>query len=425
MSSFIINGGKPLSGELPVSGSKNAVLPIICATLLSKELCVLKNVPDIADVKNLSEILRGLGASVDDTIPGQLTIHAAQVHSFVPNPELVKKLRGSILLLGPLLARFSEGVMPYPGGDLIGKRPIDTHIFGLSALGATLIPEQDVNGHEMLHMRMDYKNDPTVVMSELSVTATENVIMAAVFAPGTTRIHLAAAEPHVQDLCLFLNAMGALISGVGTHDLVITGVRELHAVEHSIMPDNDVACSFLNLAAATRSELTITKICPEYLRAPLNKLVEMNVNFTVNTDSITILKPTKAYVAPHTKLEGMIYPGIGPDQLPSFAVLATQAEGTTLIHEHMYDGRLGYIHELSKMGAKAHIIDQHRAEITGPTKLRGMNVNSLDVRSGMVMVIAALVAEGQSVLHDIEHIDRGYEHLDISLKAIGADITRA
>jgi UDP-N-acetylglucosamine 1-carboxyvinyltransferase len=422
MASFMIHGGTPLAGELIVSGSKNAVLPIICATVLVKEPCVLRNIPEIADVGHLLQILKDMGAEVDDTVPHEITINTANIRTSTPNPELVKKFRGSILLLGPLLSRFGEALMPYPGGDLIGKRPINTHIAALGALGAL---ETDSEEH-MLHMQMVSKPQNTVVtMLELSVTATENAIMAAVCAQGTIEIHLAAAEPHVQDLCMFLNAMGAKISGIGTHDLTIQGVAELHGAEHTIVPDNDVACSFLNLAAATKSEILIRNISPQYLRAPLNTFNEMNVNFTVGSDSITILKPTKSYVAPSTKLEGMIYPGIGSDQLPPFAVLATQAEGTTLIHEHMYEGRLGYIHELAKMGARAHIIDQHRAEITGPCKLHGMNVSSLDVRSGMVMVIAALVAEGKSVLHDIEHIDRGYEHLDISLKAIGADIVRA
>jgi UDP-N-acetylglucosamine 1-carboxyvinyltransferase len=427
MASFLIHGGTPLSGELFVSGSKNAVLPIICATILAKESCVLRNVPDIADVGHLLQILKEMGVEVDDTVSHQIIINTANIRTSTPHTELVKKFRGSILLLGPLLARFGEAHMPYPGGDLIGKRPIDTHVAALKALGASEVSDDIPRDHEnqMLHMHMVRPQDAIVTMSELSVTATENAIMAAVCANGTVEIHLAAAEPHVQDLCIFLNAMGAQISGVGTHDLLIKGVSELHGAEHSIVPDNDVACSFLNLAAATRSELTIQKIRPEYLRAPLNKFREMNVNFTVGPDSITILKPTKAYIAPATKLEGMIYPGVGSDQIPPFAVLATQAEGTTLIHEHMYEGRLGYIHELAKMGAQAHIVDQHRAVITGPCKLRGMNVNSLDVRSGMVMVIAALVAEGKSVLHDIEHVDRGYEHLDVSLQNIGANITRA
>lgn len=424
MASFMISGGKPLSGELSVSGSKNAVLPIICATLLTKEPCVLKNVPDIADVKNLLEILRGMGAIINDSLPGEITIDNSKVNTSAPNPELVKKLRGSILLLGPLLARFGEATMPYPGGDLIGKRPIDTHIAALETLGGSVLSIEGDTDIEMLRMQMNAVANATVVMRELSVTATENIIMAAISATGTTHIHLAATEPHIQDLCVFLNKLGAKISGIGTHDLIIEHTSKLNGAEHSIVSDNDVACSFLNLAAATRSELTIKNIRPEYLRAPLNKLAEMAVQFKVGKDCITILKPIKPYIAPRTKLEGMIYPGLGSDQLPPFAVLATQAEGTTLIHEHMYEGRLGYIHELSKMGAKARIIDQHRAEITGPTKLRGMNVNSLDVRSGMVMVIAALVAEGKSVLHDIEHIDRGYEHLDISLQKIGAEIHR-
>ena len=425
MSSFKINGGKILSGTLAVAGSKNAVLPIICATVLTKEECVLNNVPDIADVHNLIKILKGLGSSVDESVPGKLIINNSNVSVFAPDVALVKKLRGSILLLGPLLSRFGEVLMPYPGGDLIGKRPIDVHIAALHDIGA----EESENkigedGSAMLYMKSTMPTDAEIVLRELSVTATENAIMFAVRAKGTIKIHLAAAEPHIQDLCAFLNKCGAKISGIGGHDLIIEGVETLHGAEHSIIFDGEAACSFLNLAAATKSEITVTGLRTEFLRAPLNKFREMHVNFEDLKNAIVIRKPNQAYTAPSVKLEGMIYPGMLSDYLPPFAVLATQAEGTTLIHEHMYEGRLGYVHELIKMGAQARIIDQHRAEITGPTKLHGMHVSSLDVRSGVVMIIAALVAEGQSILHDVEHVDRGYEHIDEKLRLLGVDIIR-
>lgn len=430
MSSFKIHGGKALSGNISVSGSKNAILPIICASILIPGVSTITNVPEISDVKNLIAILRGLGAKIDDSVSGTVVVDASSLHSYTPDPTLVKKLRGSILLLGPLLARFKMVEMPYPGGDLIGRRPIGVHLEALEALGAKVettttlkitvedeTPILRISAEEGLH-------GSEFTLQELSVTATENAIMAAVTARGQTQIHLAAAEPHVQDLCWFLADAGAKIKGIGTHDLVIDGVAVLHPTEHTVIPDSDVACSYLCLAAATKSNITVTGTRADFLRSPLNKLREMNVNFEIEKDSIIVRSPEKPYLAPSIKVEGMIYPGVGPDQVPPFAVLATQAVGTTLIHEHMYDGRLGYIHELAKMGANAHIIDQHRAEITGPTKLHGMNVNSLDVRSGMVMIIAALVAEGQSVLHDVEHIDRGYPKIVEMLTSLGADITR-
>jgi UDP-N-acetylglucosamine 1-carboxyvinyltransferase len=415
MAIFKINGGHTLSGDIRVGGSKNAVLPILCATLLTEGQCVLRNVPDILDVRNLIIILEHLGSKIiyeNRTI----TIDNSNVNSFRPDPELVKKLRGSILLLGPLLSRFREVEIPHPGGDLIGKRSIDTHLLVFEELGAKVDSEHSV------HIKAEKIVGSRIVLDEMSVTATENAIMAAVCAQGLTTIHLAATEPHVQDLCRFLISMGAKIEGVGSHTIAIEGVEKLRGAEHDIIFDNEVTTSFINLAAATRSELLIKSIQPQYLDAALLKFKQMNVNFKVEKDSIQVLKPTGPYLC--TKIKSNIYPGLLSDYIPPFAVLATQAEGTTLVHEWMYEGRLGYIHELSKMGAKVRIVDQHRAEIDGPAKLHGRNVSSLDVRSGMVLVIAALVAEGQSTLHDVEHVDRGYEHIDMMLKRLGADIER-
>lgn len=414
MAKYQITGGKQLSGSITVGGSKNATLPIICATLLTDQKCVLKNVPEILDVQNLTAILQGLGSKVT-FLEHTLTIDNSEVKSFEPVEELVKKLRGSILLIGPLLARFKKVRMPVPGGDAIGKRPIDAHLIGMRALGADVKENDYIEVSGKLH-------GAKVIIPEMSVTATENIIMAAVKAEGTSFIRLAATEPHVQDLCIMLNKMGAKISGIGTHNLVIEGVEKLSGVEHNIIFDNEVACSFINLAAATKSEIAVTNIQPDYLDSALIQFQEMNVNFKVLPDSVEVYKPKEDYKA--YKIKPNVYPGLLTDYVPPFAVLATQAVGTTLVHEWMYDGRLGYIHELSKMGAKARIIDQNHAEITGPGKLHGTNVSSLDVRSGMVMVIAALVAEGESTLHDVEHIERGYEHIVDKLKSIGAQIER-
>lgn len=420
MAIYQINGGRELSGRVAVAGSKNAALPILCATLLTREKCVIKNVPDILDIRNLIKILEGLGSKISFE-KNILTVDNAAVDSFSPDPGLVKKLRGSILLLGPLLARFKKAVIPFPGGDLIGKRPIDIHLLAFKDLGA------EISEGEKLHLQAAELRGTDLILMELSVTGTENAVMAALGATGRTEIHLADASPHVQDLCNFLNALGAKISGVGTNDLVVEGLgpdpaAKLRGAEYTIISDNDVACSIMNLAAATKSEITVENIDTKFLRAAFIKLREMNVNFEVAPKSVTIKKSTGPYRA--IKIKGGIYPNLMSDCLPPFAVLATQAEGTSPIHEWMYEGRLGYIHELSKMGAKAVILDQHRAEITGPTRLHGTNVSSLDVRSGMVLVIAALVAEGKSVLHDVEHIERGYENLVENLKAIGADIKR-
>jgi UDP-N-acetylglucosamine 1-carboxyvinyltransferase len=415
MASYHINGGKELSGSISVSGSKNAALPIICATLLCQELCTLSNVPDILDVRNLIEILRQLGSKITFE-RNTLIIDNSGVNSFEPKEELVKKLRGSILLLGPLLSRFHKVIMPFPGGDLIGKRPIDSHLLALKDFGA------EISESKQLQVNIDKIVGSEIILNEMSVTATENVIMLACKAEGQSRIHLAATEPHVQDLCKFLNLAGAKISGIGTHDLLIEGVAELHGTAHTIIFDNEVAASLMNLAAATKSEMTITNIKPEYLYSPVILFRQMNVNFEIFADSIKIKKPLAAYKA--AKIKGGVYPGLMSDYIPPFSVLATQAEGKSIIHEWMYEGRLGYIHELAKMGAKARILDQHYAEIEGPCKLHGTFVSSLDVRSGMVMVIAALVEEGKSVLHDVEHLDRGYENLDIALAGLGADIKR-
>ncbi len=415
MAVYNIIGGKELSGTITVGGSKNATLPIICATILTKEKCVLTNVPRISDVDVMVQILEDLGSKV--TYQNHtLTIDNSGVNSYHPKTDLVKKLRGSILLMGPLLARFKKVVMPVPGGDLIGKRPIDAHLVGMQELGAKVVEGEN------LELSVEKLVGRRIILPEMSVTATENVIMAAVLADGLTTIHLAATESHVQDLCRMLNAMGANISGIGTHDLKIEGVSKLGGVEHKIIFDNEVASSYINLAAATKSEMTIDNIQPDYLNGALIQWKMMNVNFEITQNSVKVKKPNGPYKAATIKTS--IYPGLLTDYVPPFAVLATQAEGTSLIHEWMYEGRLGYTHELSKMGARAKMLDPHRAEITGPAKLHGTNVSSLDVRSGMVLVIAALVAEGKSVLHDVEHIERGYEGIVEKLKSLGADITR-
>lgn len=422
MASYKVKGGRLLSGSVSVSGSINGALPAMCATLLTDKRCVLRNVPDVTDIRNMIKILSGLGSKIR-FINGNLEIDNSAVNSFEPQKDLVKSLRGSILLIGPLLARFGEVQLPYPGGDLIGRRPIDTHLSALQVLGAKIEKNgRGENHRDLIKIKAARLNGTEVILNEMSVTATENAIMAGVSAKGTTRIHLAATEPHVQGLCVFLNKIDAKISGIGTHDLLIKGVDKLEGAEHAIIFDNEMATSFMNLAAAAKSEIMVENVQPQYLYSAIAQLKMMGANFDISSDSILMKKPASEYKA--AKIVSNIYPGLLTDYLPPFSVLATQAKGASLIHEWMYEGRLGYIHELSKMGAKARILDQHRAEIEGPTSLHGTNVSSLDVRSGMVMIIAALVGSGSSVLHDAEHIERKYENIVGRLTSLGADIER-
>ena len=421
MSTYTIRGGKPLSGTLAVSGSVNAALPIICASLLAGEPCTLENIPDISDVHHLLAIVEDLGAKVDYVAATHhLTVDPRTISKSIPNPELVKKLRGSILLIGPLLSRAGSVTVPYPGGDLIGKRPIDTHLLALQELGAQ-VREGDVL---QISAPAGGLRGADVILNEMSVTATENAVMAAACASGDTSIHLAATEPHVQDLCRFLNAIGAKIENIGQHDLLVHGVpiASLHGASYAVIYDNEVTASYANLAAAARCEMFIQHAQPQFMYGASIQWKLMGVNFEVQPDGILVKKPTGPYRA--AKIKTSVYPGLMTDYIPPFVVLATQAEGTSQVHEWMYEGRLGYIHELSKMGANCRILDQHRAEVTGATQLHGTNVSSLDVRSGMVMIIAALIADGKSVLHDVEHVERKYENILGILKQAGADIER-
>ncbi|HEV8601342.1 MAG TPA: UDP-N-acetylglucosamine 1-carboxyvinyltransferase [Patescibacteria group bacterium] len=415
MSKFVINGGKQLGGDIRVSGSKNAVLAIMAASVLTKEECVLTNVPQIKDVESMALILKDLGVSVEAE-GTTLRINARKLASSSPNPELVSKFRGSILLIGPLLARTGIAEMPFPGGDLIGKRPIDAHVSALKALGA----ESSANGN--LNFSVKKFKGSKVVMEESSVTATENAMMAAVTAQGKTVIKLAAMEPHVQQLGEFLKTMGADIQGYGTPTISISGVSRLHGASVAIIPDSEQAASLITLAAATKSDVTVTGLNPDYLEDFLVRIRKMNINFEVGTDFVHVKLPDKDYVG--TKIQSGLYPKLNSDYVPPMAVLATQALGETLIYEWLYENRLGYVAELNKMGANAEILDPHRVKITGPTKLSGKQIKTYDLRMGMTLVIAALTASGQSEISDIHHIDRGYENLEERLTSLGADIKR-
>jgi len=417
MEHFIIKGGRSLAGEIEVSGSKNAFLPVLAATLLTAEPCQIENIPLIQDGENALTILESLGVKINRQ-GKKVLIDSSGLNSFMPPAEIIRKFRGSILLAGALLGRCGKVTMPYPGGDIIGSRPLDVHLEAFRALGAKISETPE----HFLKIEAPKLTGAKITLSEISVTATENAILAGVLAEGETIIKLAATEPHVQDLANFLKEMGAKIEGAGTNTIRIQGVKKLHGAKHTVIPDSDEAMGLAVLAAATRSDVLIKKIEPEFLDSGLEKLKSMAVNFELGENWLHIKKPAGRYQS--SKIQSGLYPKLMTDQIPPLAVLATQASGASLIHEWMYEGRLGYINELIKMGANAALLDSHRALVIGPTPLRGSEVKALDVRSGMTMIIAALVAEGESVLNEAFHIDRGYEKIEERLQKLGADIVR-
>jgi UDP-N-acetylglucosamine 1-carboxyvinyltransferase len=415
MSKLIINGGKPLNGIVKVSGSKNAALPLIAGSILCDET-KLTNVPRIKDVESMLEIIAYLGGEYKWTAENEVLINAKNVES-KPLPEIARKLRASILFAGPMLARFGRAELPYPGGDIIGARPLDTHINSFVTLGVGICPG------ESMCLTTEMLSGGRIVLEESSVTATENILLLASGIEKEVEIRLAASEPHVQNLCNFLVACGAQISGIGTTTLKINGRKlPLESITHAVIPDELEASAFSVLGAVTKSDLTIDGVDFEYLDSVLLQLEKMNVNFSKSDRSIKIMPPDNPYKS--FRIQSGLYPKLVTDHLPPFVVLATQAEGTSLVHEWLYEARQSYIRELMKMGANAVIMDPHRALIIGPTSLYGKEVTSFDIRSGMTMVIAALAATGCTTITGVEHIDRGYEKLEERLKAIGADITR-
>ena len=417
MSKFIINGDKPLKGTVTISGSKNAVLPIICATILVRDKVTLHNVPYIQDVQTMLDILEEIGATTKRR-KHTVEIDCSSIRRHNVASDKARKLRASLLCAGPLLGRFGKVKLAYPGGCKIGKRPIDSHLHAFEKLGVDGI---DIN------KKIDLKaskglSGSMIIMSEFSVTAAENAIMAAVLAKGQTEIRLAASEPHVQDLCRFLNAMGARIQGIGNHTLIIQGVEELHGGEYTITSDYLEAGTMILAGILTQGNVTVQNIDPSHLDAFFNKLHEVGVNYTIDHDKV-ITHPTKKFHTP-SRLESRIYPGFPTDLQAPFAVLLTQCEGVSEIFETLFDGRLGYLFELEKMGAKVEVLNPHQALVEGPRKLRGVSVASLDIRAGAAMVLAALAAEGTTEVTNIVYIDRGYDNLEGKLKSLGADIKR-
>lgn len=424
---FSILGGRALDGEITVSGSKNAALAIIPATLLTKTPCILENVPRIEDVERLLEMLRSMGVEARWQEAHTLSIRAQAVDPLALDQSLVSRLRASVSLLGPLLARTGTAQITHPGGDMIGARPVDTHLAALEALGA----KTNSSGPHY-ELRAQALKGARIALREFSVTATQNALTAAVLASGTTTIEIAAAEPQVTDLARFLTAMGARIKGIGTHDLEVEGVRSLKGVRYRVMPDHIEATTFAIAIAATRGKGAIKGADPSVLTLPLLKLREAGIPIEIqnakskvqNCKSLVIKPALRMSSIPHPGIQTLPYPGLPSDVQAPFCVLATQLSGATVIQETIYEGRLRHIEELAKMGANAMIMDPHRALVIGPTALYGREIQSFDLRAGATLVIAALVAEGQSVINDVYTIDRGYERLEEKLQGLGAEIRR-
>lgn len=423
MPKFIVEGGRPLRGTIQPAGNKNAALPMLAATLLTDEPVTLDNVPDIRDVRTLLELLERVGATSEWVGPNRVRVHAGEVRASELDSSLAARIRASILLAGPMLARVGRMMLPPPGGDVIGRRRVDTHFLALSRLGARV---ETLGGY---HIETDGLRGADIFLDEPSVTATENAIMAAVLAKGTTRLRNAAAEPHVQDLCRMLVGMGARISGIGTHVLEIEGVERLHGGEFRVGSDHIEVGSFIGLAAVTRGEITITDAAVEHLDSTLIAFERLGIRCEIRGNDLFV--PGDQELEIRMDLGGHI-PKIDDGPWPAFPadltsialVVATQCRGTVLIHEKMFESRMFFADKVIGMGARIVLCDPHRAVVVGPSRLHASVVESPDIRAGMALLIAALGAEGESHIYNIGQIERGYERIDERLRALGARITR-
>jgi UDP-N-acetylglucosamine 1-carboxyvinyltransferase len=423
--SFVIEGGRPLNGEITVAGNKNAALPMLAATLLSDEVVHLDNVPDIQDVRTMRAALEDLGVQTSQGGPGRVTCHARDLRKSGPSPEIYRRMRASFVLAGPLLARTGQADLPAPGGDRIGRRPLDTHIKAFRELGA----EVDVRPDGYALRAPSGLTGRDLFLEEMSVMATENVVMAAALAQGTSVIRNAASEPHVQDLCRMLVAMGARIEGIGSSTLHVEGVDRLHGATAMVGPDYLEVGSFIALAAVTRGELLIRRARPDEHRVTASAYGKLGVRWEVRGDDIFVPRDQELVMqdglhgaVPH--LHDAPWPGFPADLTSIALVLATQARGTCLIHEWMYESRLYWVDRLISMGARVIVCDPHRAVVMGPARLYPQTVSSPDIRAGMALLIAALVAQGKSTIHNAQQIDRGYERIETRLQALGAHIQR-
>ena len=433
MAVFKVEGGTRLHGELRPQGAKNEALEVLCATLLTPERVVVHNVPQIIDVMQLIELLAAMGVEVEHLGGDSYSFRAADINLDYLRSEdyhrRCRRLRGSVMMIGPLLARFGVGYIPKPGGDKIGRRRLDTHFIGFQKLGATFNFDQ---ADEFFSVEAQRLHGCYMLLDEASVTGTANIIMAAVFAEGFTTIYNAACEPYVQQLCRMLNRMGARISGIASNLLTIEGVRELHGTEHTLLPDMIEVGSFIGMAAMTRSELTIKDVSYDNLGIIPAQFARLGIRFEQRGDDIYI--PEQEHYAIESFIDGSImtiadapWPGLTPDLLSIFLVVATQAKGAVLIHQKMFESRLFFVDKLIDMGAQIILCDPHRATVIGHDRripLRATRMSSPDIRAGVALLIAAMSAEGTSTIQNIEQIDRGYRDIDGRLNALGARITR-
>lgn len=433
MSSFEITGGRKLRGEIIPQGAKNEALQVICAVLMTAEKVTINKIPDIVDVNKLIDLLRSLNVKVKKNGPESYTFQADDVNiEYLHSQDFLKKgggLRGSIMLVGPLLGRFGKGYIPKPGGDKIGRRRVDTHFIGFEKLGATFSydPDTGVYKANAKNLKGTY-----MLLDEASVTGTANIVMAAVFAKGKTTIYNAACEPYLQQLCTMLNSMGAKISGIGSNMLIIEGVDELGGCEHTILPDMIEVGSMIGLAAMTESEITIKGVGYDHLGLIPEVFRRLGIILVRKDDDIIV--PAQKNYEIDTFIDGSImtisdapWPGFTPDLLSIILVVATQAKGSVLIHQKMFESRLFFVDKLIDMGAQIILCDPHRATVIGLNRqyaLRAIEMTSPDIRAGVSLLIAAMSAEGKSVIHNIEQIDRGYQNIDTRLNNIGAEIVR-
>ncbi len=433
MATFHIEGGRKLNGVLEVQGAKNEALQIICATLMSSERITVTNIPEIRDVLKLIELLSEMGVKVRRLQKGTFSFEADEVNvEFLKTKRFAEhaaKLRGSIMIVGPLLARFGQACIPQPGGDKIGRRRLDTHFVGLQKLGASF--EFNAEKH-FFYVKAKELKGCYMLLDEASVTGTANILMAAVLAKGKTTIYNAACEPYLQQLSKMLNAMGANISGIGSNLLEIEGVKELKGCEHRVLPDMIEIGSFIGLAAMTGSDITIPNVKLENLGIIPEAFKRLGIKMNIENDNIHI--PEQGEYEIESFIDGSImtisdapWPGLTPDLLSIFLVVATQAKGSVLIHQKMFESRLFFVDKLIDMGAQIILCDPHRATVIGlnnKVKLRGTSMVSPDIRAGVALLIAAMSAQGKSTIYNIEQIDRGYQQIDTRLNALGASITR-
>lgn len=433
MSSFIIEGGHRLNGEITPQGAKNEALQVICATLLTEEEVIIENIPDILDVNNLISLLKDMGVEVRQLHSGTYSFKAAHIDlEFTKTEEYLKKiaaLRGSIMIVGPLLARFGQATVPKPGGDKIGRRRLDTHFNGIMKLGAELVFDDK---QQLFSLSAETLRGQYILLDEASVTGTANLLMAAVFAQGETIIYNAACEPYVEQLCKMLVQMGAKIDGIGSNRLTIKGVTKLSGCRHKLLPDMIEIGSFIGMAAMTASEITIKNTSVNNLGIIPESFRRLGITIEQQGDDLYI--PSQESYTIESFIDGSIltiadapWPGLTPDLLSVMLVVATKAKGSVLIHQKMFESRLFFVDKLIDMGAQIILCDPHRAVVIGQDdrfRLRGTTMTSPDIRAGISLLIAAMSAEGKSTIHNIDQIDRGYQDIDIRLNKLGAKIER-